>query len=271
MKLLHQLKLSDATTESVDLTPTKKFFKPVVVVTAPITKETGELLEVGYLWDGKGNPHKFDGNHKLPGGGDIPGAEVIFAGKVASPVTLLTEKVTQLVLFVVEKQGMQIRLRIHLPEDKTKMYELLEFLSNLNKDGYSLTVNPGQRPITEDQPLGPGLLMKSAKDTRRFKNPKLVIEVGVVEQTAGWVSWWEVRWSGGEEPKIAGEQPRADGTHYGSEMESYEAGGRAAYEYLTSEGITVGMSAKAAKLHSAGVAFLCEAFPGLVKETAHSA
>jgi hypothetical protein len=150
LNLLKPLVSKGATTESVDLVPTKKFFKPVIVITAPIEADNAELLGVRYLFDEKGNPRPFEGAHHLAD--ELAAASVVFKSKSHGPVTIKTEKVAKLSLSRVEKKGMELKLRIHLPEDKTKLFELLEFLSDLNKEGYTLTVTAAQRSLLEEKP-----------------------------------------------------------------------------------------------------------------------
>lgn len=143
MNLLQPLVLPGAKTEDLSMVPTKEFFKPVLVIVAPLTRENAILLRCEYLYDPAGNPHHFEGTHRPEG--ELSGAALVLAGTMVPAVEFKTEKVAHFGIFRVEKKGLSVRMRAHLPETgEEDLVKLFRFLSTLNKEGYTVTVTDAQ-------------------------------------------------------------------------------------------------------------------------------
>ncbi len=139
-KMLDVLSLSEATTENVSLVPTQKYFKPVLVITAPMNQDTSKLIGADWAFDQFGNPQNFEGTIKL--NVELPRASLILAGKVSGSLKVVTEAVKHFSVFRQEKAGMRVKIRCHLAEDKDQLASLLDFLSRLNKEAYSVEISP---------------------------------------------------------------------------------------------------------------------------------
>ena len=154
MNLHEALHLNDAKTNGVDLIPTTNFFKPVIVLDAPISLSQAKLLGCEYMFTSEGESVSFQGSFQLVG--EIQAAEVTLAGKSTKAVTFKTQKIAKFALFLEEKTGMRLRVRIHLVEDEKKLIELLHFLAKLNKDPFNVSIVDRQRSMNEliDGPNG---------------------------------------------------------------------------------------------------------------------
>lgn len=145
MNLLKPMVLEKAKTEALNMVPTKEFFKPVLVLVAPLTYENAQLLRCDYLFDANKNPHQFEGTHRPEG--ELSGAFLQLGGLMVGK----TELVGRFGVFL-EKKELQLRLRSHLLElKKEALVDLFGFLSSLNKEGYSLTVTDTQGSLLADQ------------------------------------------------------------------------------------------------------------------------
>jgi hypothetical protein len=197
MNLIRPLIMDDANTEDLSMVPTKEFFKPVLVMVAPLTPENAQLLKCEYLFDHAGNPHEFEGTHKLAG--ELSGALITLAGKVVEPAEFTTEKVAHLGIFRSEKKGMRVRMRAHLPEiGEADLIKLFRFLSTLNKQGYQLSVSDAQLGLDlqgkgtggRDDPAhrwpvagagGAYSLEKCSRSPFSVKKPKLIADVLTIQ------------------------------------------------------------------------------------------
>lgn len=151
MRLLEPLMLIEASTTGVDLTPTKSFFKPVLVISAPVEKgNTADLLGIDYLFTENGKPYLFEGTHKLSG--ELPGAGLVLKSK-HHEMELDAEKVCHFAVSIEEKKALRVQVRIHLPEGRDMLYKLLDFLADLNKDPFTVTITDRQASL-----LGKGKL-----------------------------------------------------------------------------------------------------------------
>jgi hypothetical protein len=137
MKLLLPLQLKTAKTEALNMVPTEKFFKPVLVLVAPLTKENADIIGCGYLYDPHGNPYHFQGTHRPEG--ELSGATIRL-----SALEIKTEKVCKFSVFL-DEDLLHIRLRAHLPEsEESTMVRLFSVLASLNKTPFDLTVTDAQ-------------------------------------------------------------------------------------------------------------------------------
>lgn len=202
MNLLMPLVLSGATTEGVHMVPTKQYFKPVLVITAPLDRSHAALLGCEYLYDPSGNPVSFEGTHKLPG--ELPGAALALGGSLIAMYTVASEKVRGFGCFVVEKTGLRVRIRIHLPElNEDALVHLLQFLTTLNKEAFTVTITPAQKTLvdalvnTDDQGR---LADRTEIDASHWhfgdSKTKMVAMVSAAEVNGGWNYGWFCRWSG---------------------------------------------------------------------------
>lgn len=219
MKLLTQLDLKDATTVDVSMTPTKRFFKPVVVFEAPITREAAAILESAHLFDGRGNPHPFDGRYTLHG---ELAADLVLQTKLGADIEIKTEKVARVAFFRQEKKGMFLSMRVHLPEGEDQLLALLHKLAELNKEGFRLTLRPHQKPlILVDDKAGPGDPSYKHKEAdpatgaydtdqatkRPFRQGPVSAEAYTLDVEGGFVSGWQLRARFKRGDVIAGEVP----------------------------------------------------------------
>lgn len=194
MNLLKPLELEETKTEDLSMVPTKGFFKPVLVMVAPLSKDNAALLKCEYLYDAAGNPQHFEGAHRLEG--ELSGAFIRLIGKTIAPVELKTEKVAHFSLFRLEKgRGMNVKMRAHLPEvGERELLTLFRFLATLNKEGYTLHVMDAQPVLEGTLPTGKGKddpehrwpepgeggfydLKTAAKRPFRNQKPKLIADI----------------------------------------------------------------------------------------------
>lgn len=210
MNLLLPLTLEEATTEMVNMVPTKEFFKPVLVITAPLDRSGAELLGCDYLFDPAGNPVKFDGTHKLQG--ELPGAAISLGGRLVDVYTAASEAVRHFACYVLEKKGLRVRVRIHLPElAEDNLLRLLSFLTTLNKEAFTLTVTPAQKTLvdmlvnTEQAATAEQKVELEASHLHYGDgNSKLVAMVAIAETAGGFHYGWFGRWNGKQ--KLEGKQ-----------------------------------------------------------------
>ena len=140
--------MEDAATEDLSLVPTKEFFKPVLVISAPITPEMAEILNIAWVFDSHGNPQRFEGAVKLAEG-ELSGPTLTLAGKVTAPVEIKTEKIAHFAVFKVE-DALHLRMRAHLQDKGVEgIVSLLEFLAALNKQPYTATVIEAQGSLLQ--------------------------------------------------------------------------------------------------------------------------
>lgn len=238
MKLLKPLVLADATTTDVSLVPTKKFFKMVLVIEAPCTAEQADILGMGWLFDQGANPREFGGNVKAVG--EEANAEITLTGKATAGVTILTERVAHISMARIEKTGMILAARIHLPEVKPKkLVELLEFLSTMNKTPFELIVTPAQRSMDfggapassefgKDEnglplPNAQGMYDVMAASVRNFTDDKFVVAaIATIEIEGGFIGGWNCRING-KLPMNEGEALHRDREVFGAESEALQA------------------------------------------------
>jgi hypothetical protein len=276
MQLHRPLVLESAKTADVSLTPTKKFFKPVLVLDAPLTIECAALLECAYLFDGAGNPHHFEGHHKLEG--ELSGAIVDIAGKVTTPVTLTTEKVAHVACYRAEKKGMRVQLRIHLPEDEAKLVELLHFLASLNKEGFTATVTPAQgtligvlagtEPPREDETFRYPVADRSTSEfpiqaaaKQPFTSKNLEMRLYSMEIAEDlYISGWSLNWK----KKVAGGSPLvANKKLHPNSREAFREAAIEAHQFLLANAVPKGV--KEISDHEAGLAWLQNIVPDLAR------
>jgi hypothetical protein len=276
MKLHKPLVLESAKTADVSLTPTKKFFKPVLVLDAPLTIEAAALLECAYLFDGAGNPHHFEGHHKLEG--ELSGALVDIKGQVTDPVSLKSEKVAHIACYRAEKKGMRVHLRIHLPEDEAKLVELLHFLASLNKDGFTATVTDQQGTLigvlVDDQqprddgtfrypvPNAKGEYPIEAAAKQPFTNKSLDIRLySILIEEGLYLRGWMVNWKN----KVAREVPLSQdaGAGYADSQSAFRSAAIEAHRFL--QGKVVPKGVKEVADHEAGQAWLQNIVPELAR------
>ena len=247
MNLFRPLELAKASTERLEFVPTKKFFKPVLVITAPVTLEEGELLRCEYLWNDKGLPRDFDGSHKLTG--ELPGAKLSLCGESRSEV-IDTEKVAHFTLF--RQDGMRLRLRAHLPENE-QLLELLSFLSELNKDGFKLVVRDAQVSLLGENAGGDssgerqspperypepdlnGFFDPKDAVARPFSNKKLKCTIYTLETKDGFLFGWSLNASAMKDAKTGGRDLNTSHATLPSESQAREHAVAEALAFITDE------------------------------------
>jgi hypothetical protein len=245
MNLLQPMTIDGVTTGQLNMVPTKEFFKPVLVLNAPLDTEDALLLGVDYLFDVHGNPRPFEGTHKLLG--DLPFAEVTFAGKVTGAVTMRTEKLAHFACYIEEKKAMMLRFRLHFPEDKTKLADLLEFLSTLNKEAFSVTLIPqqiglpgvgGKYPEADEDGMYPDKSATTRPFSFRIGRHATGIKgfAATLELKDGFIGGWSCNASGltdSEADNIAGRAFSSELTICPSENEALEHAVRELWEFAT--------------------------------------
>jgi hypothetical protein len=240
MKLLMPLVLEETNTGQVALHPTKKFFKPVLALESPLPKETADVLGCAYLFDQAGNPVQFDGTHKPTL--ELSGALITFTSKVTGEVAFKTEKVVHFSCWREEKVGMRLGIKVHLPEmDKEKLFELLTFLAQLNKDPYTAKIEDQQGSIIESiaktTVVDAGPTESEDSHVHKFtiqvgRKQGLVGHVSTlrIEAEGKWISGWECKGPGFADPPAGGRALQADGgIRYESEKDALEAAVEALY------------------------------------------
>jgi len=246
MNLLKPLALPDANTSDVSLVPTKKFFKMVLVIEAPCTPDQADLLGLGWLFDQASNPREFGGTVKAVG--ELPQAEITLAAKTIPALSIRTERVAHVSMARIEKHGMILTARIHLPELKAKkLVELLEFLSTINKESFELVITPAQRTIFEggafekDEnglplPNAEGMYDANLATLKPYDNKFVVATLATLEVPGGFIGGWNCRISG-KLPKNEGEALHRDRELFGAESLALEAAAKSAIamvdRYLT--------------------------------------
>lgn len=140
MRLFKPLELTGTKTLQVQFTPTKDFFKPVLVLNSLLDIETARQLCCDYLFDAKGNPRHFEGTHKLSGQLDSPKVELNHGTTLA--VDVAAQKVTKMSCSINKAGEMELTTRVHLVEmnDSLKLAQLMELLNGLNKAEFAVLV-----------------------------------------------------------------------------------------------------------------------------------
>lgn len=193
MNLLVPLNLPEVSTKSVNLIPTKNFFKAVLVTASLLTPENADLLGCAYLFDKNGEPFPFEGAHhpawRMAGG-------TIVLASTGSNFENKIEKVSN--LSISQNDGkMELELRVHFPMmDSKPLADLIKLLGKVNKDKYGLLIAADQGSIfgapvavegksdpTEKypQPSPEGIYDFSVCNARPFSSRKLKASAFVVE------------------------------------------------------------------------------------------
>jgi len=218
------LDLEDAATADVNLVPTKKFFKPVIVITCPLSRDAAKALECDYLFDKAGNVHTFEGSHQLSG--ELSGPDLTFVSQISGSVTIKTEKVVHFSMSRIEKVGLQLRFRSHIPEDKEdELIELLRFLAKLNKEKFTVTIIPRQGALVEVLTDGTA---KDATDTTEHpfrihigKRPAIIGSVWVKKDGDEYLGGWEVKCIGLKGSPADGKPIAHDSRKFPTEAEAF--------------------------------------------------
>jgi hypothetical protein len=233
VNLLKPLVLESAKIENVALVPTKAFFKPVLVVSAPATVEEAKLFCADWLFDDGGLPRSIDGAVKLHGA--LAGAMVELIGAHQTR-EVGSEEVAHVAFYREEKKAMRIRLRIHFPED-ARLGDLLEFLAELNKAEFRVTVTDRQGSLVP-RLAGREVVVSELSDivatadadgfyderyasVRPFKEGKIEAAILVLETAEGFRSGWRlVSKLTGADPLTAGEVLSTDRLALPSELDA---------------------------------------------------
>lgn len=144
MNLHAPLLLAEAKLLDVGLTPTSRFFKPVLHFQAPCDRDQAAQLGCEFLFDKHNNPIAFDGQHRPHG--ELPGAMVSLG--VTTTILLQSEKVAHFAFQRIEKKGLVVQCRIHISEDQD-LHKLLDFLADINKQPMLVTIKDAQISILE--------------------------------------------------------------------------------------------------------------------------
>ncbi len=278
MNLFQALILPEATTVSVNMVPTKKFFKAVLLIEAPISVEQAGLLHCEFLFDAAGNARAFEGAYRPSG--DLSGAVVTVSGKSTAAVVLKTEKVAHFALQREEKKGMTVTVRIHLKEgEPEELLPLLQFLNTLNKGTFEAKIEDSQIPlirtegdgkddpnVTYPQPDESGLYSVSRATVRPFghKKPALKAELQLMTLEDGFISGWMIQ-AGFEKPSAGGEALLTRSTVFASEREAFEHAGRELLAFTRQD--TFLRNGKAEdKAYGALLSWLFDMLPELTKD-----
>jgi hypothetical protein len=270
MRLLQPLHLDGATTEGLNMVPTKEFFKAVLVFVAPLSLDNAKILGCDYLYDSHGNPHHFEGTHRPQG--EESGAVI----QLSKQLELATEKVGKFGIFLVEGE-LQLRLRAHLKEmEEQEIASLFRFLARLNKDGYLLGVLPAQAsfvpgfageasataaPQAWPEPEDGGYFPFEKCALRPFSARKLkatvaVIQTGEDQFLFGWKLDCQFR-----DPVMASKMPNITDTVYPTHAVALEKG---AYELFDTVQMKVTTTTAAeSKAHSELIDYLVDMDPSL--------
>lgn len=248
MNLHMPLILTDCKTIDVSMTPTKRFFKPVLQFAAPIDPERAELLGAAHLFDAAGNPRQFDGTYKVHGELAAPNLEL--KPKKGPAASIKTEKVAHFSFSREEKKGMRLTMRVHLPEDETQLLALLNMLATLNKEGFTLTVidaqrslieKPRQEPVAGDQKYTPpvhdqhGNYDATAAVSRPFDEGPIKAKILTLDVDGGFIFGWEFKAALKAEAIAKGQVLNTDCIVFNAESSAREAGAEAIWNAAHSD------------------------------------
>ncbi len=231
MKLLKPLVLSEAHIQGVQFVPTKAFFKPVLVFSAPADSDIAKLLDASPLYKAI-SAGVVEGNVKLHGA--LPGAEVVLRGAHQERI-IKSEQVAHFTFFREDKED-RIRLRVHMKEGDGSPSDILDFLAEINKDAFELTVQDAQGSLDgalADQsgkddpdykpaePDGDGFFDEERASKRPFKDGKIEGSIFLLETAEGFRTGWRlVAKLGGSEPVAKGQLLSVDRLAFPSEREA---------------------------------------------------
>ena len=215
-RLLKELGLDEAKTTQVNLIATSRYFKPVIVLTAPLTRENAELLKADWAFDKHGNPNPFDGAIKLPI--DITDATVTFHSNVKDDLKVPVEKIGAISVYREEKTGMRIRIHVHLPdgEDRAVLHNTLDYFASMNKEPFSLRITPDQGTLfggADAQKSGDTPIVgDDTADVKHFRimngrRPAIIGSTTVIKKLDGYIAGWEVKGLGLTNQPAGGEIP----------------------------------------------------------------
>lgn len=215
--LLDTLNLEEGKTGNVALVPTKQYFKPVIALNAPLTQDTAKLIGAAWAFDEFGNPQKFEGSIKLLI--ELDRAIVTLTGKASGDIRFLAETVKHFSVFVEEKTGMRLNLRVHLPENKEQLYELLDFLSKLNKDEFVIRVEPESllAGTSEEAPQTAGAAEFPFRIEGSRNRPACIGSIKTMPTGGGFIASWEFKGIGMTGSPSGGQAANDDSSVFTSE------------------------------------------------------
>lgn len=192
-RLLDAITLEEGKTGNVSLVPTEKYFKPVLVLNAPLTPQTAALIGASWAFDQFGNPQPFKGSISLTI--EIPRAIITLRGEITGEIRLIGETVKHLSVYVQENSGLRVNMRIHLPEDKAQLTEMLDFLSKLNKEKFTIQVEPesllvGTQP---DVPQTVNAVEHPFRIELSKNKPAMIGSVKTFPTGGGFIGSWECK------------------------------------------------------------------------------
>jgi hypothetical protein len=237
MTLDTPLSLPGAATGEVTLVPTKKYFKPVVIVSAPLDLKAAQLLKCAYLFDPHGNPHNFVGSHKLEQ--EISGVILTFddnGRKVAIPC----EKLASLSCYIAGKQEHTLRIRFsaHIPRDtEEQLLDLLKFFSQTNKQNYDCIATAAQQNLFGNQGNGPFSLEDAEKlpfSAKIGRKPGLFADVYVLERNGVYISGWDLK-APGIGDKVAGRAMMPDSPTFATRQLAIDSAAAEAFRVVKRE------------------------------------
>lgn len=277
MNLLRPLALEKASTAGLQMVPTKKFFKPVLVVNAPVDADTASIVHCEYLWGKSGTPIEFEGHHRPKG--ELAGA-IVKLESSAMHLELKSEKVAHFSFWREEKKGMRIDCRIHLPEtEPDRLLELLTFLAELNKSEYTVTITDPQGSLLEvvagsgredpgyqfAEPDAEGFYEKKRATQRPFAEDKIKACVITLDVKDGYICGWYVVVTFPKGQILQqGRDLVVTNPIFATKAEALERAASEALAYLTSDGVQAAMQAKKdQKSVAAAKDFLFDIFPAM--------
>ena len=188
-KLLKPLFLEEASTSSLSMIPTVKYFKPVIVISAPFGPEPAALLEADWAFDKFGNPHSFDGSLKLTI--EVAGGIVQFSTGQGD-YEIQCEKVASFSVYREQKTGMRCKLSCHMPDfpEREDLHKLLDYLASINKEKFSLRVeSPQGSLLTEELAIDKEIPFQFAVG----RKVGLVGSLQIAKLEDGYVFGWECK------------------------------------------------------------------------------
>jgi len=248
MTLSRPLILEKSRTKDVSLTPTERFFKPVIVIGAPCSRADAELIGCEWLFDAQGNAHHFEGSVKATA--ELSTAAVTLRGVTVS-TDFKAEKIVHFRLARVEKVGLEVQMRIHLTEHSPEdLVPLLAFLSTLNKEEFVLEITSAQMQLEPAKPVkdtiskrkptrdadGMPVPMESGEYDANlatgvpFSNKHVVATVASLEVRGGYIAGWHFRVTG-KVARASGEPLSVKSEVYASESEAIEHAALAAHAF----------------------------------------
>lgn len=233
MNLPKSLKLTGVRTEEVSFFPTSEFFKPVVAITASFDKSVAQVLQCDWVFDRSGNPNPFEGSVKLHG--ELSGPRLTFRmAEQNLGVGVTAALIGHLSIRKIEKIGLRLAFRVHLPEQRESTDELLKTLAMFNKESYELTIDDSQPTLafggSDETPAGTD---KYDISVQCGKGGFVFAEITFAERAKdNWVAGWQVKANGLKSQAAGGRLINDESDIFDSKAEAVDWAANEIFEFV---------------------------------------